>query len=323
VDPATRRDAEERDHSLTKPPKPPAHVRLSTLALAIAALIVIQGASAVVPADAATLTVRLAIPIDSDSPAPWSEAISGSPFVGMIILNPASGPGEAANATYARLVEEAQGRGISVLGYVYTQWADGNVSVPQAEEWIDQYYAWYHVDGIMLDEASDSCASAPFGFYETLYNYIKAEPGPAIVMLNPGEATGECYAAVSDVLLTFEDNYSSYLGGYVGSDWTAGTAPRHFFHIVFGVPSVSDMQDVVSLAVTRGAGWIYVTDLDDSNGNPYSALPSYFAQEVAYVGHLDYHHRTGPEETPMLLLLGLTAASSVAVVVGGKKRAAD
>jgi hypothetical protein len=286
-------------------------------------LLVAQSASGASPPQSPSQTVRLAIPIDSsdaNASAIWGEAIAGAPAVGIIILNPSSGPGASVDAEYARLSAEAQARGINVLGYVYTEWANGSVSVQQAEEWIDEYYSWYHVDGIMLDEANDTCNAQPLGFYTTLYNYVKAKPGPSIVLLNPGEATGECYAAISDLLLTFENDYANYSAGYVGASWTASFPPSHFFHIVLGVPTVADMQHAITAAVERGAGWVYVTNLDDAKGkNPYNSLPSYFGQELEYVGGVP-QARTDQAPTAIMLILGLTAAGSVAVVVGGRRK---
>jgi Spherulation-specific family 4 len=282
-----------------------------------------QGVSAGTPSHATTPSVRLAIPIDASDPETWFEAIAGAPLVGLIILNPSNGPGDGPDPSYARLVAGAQASGIIVLGYVYTQWANGNVSVSKAEGMIDAYHAWYHVDGIMLDEANDTCGLAPLSFYTTLYQYIKAEPGPAVVLLNPGKTTGECYAPISEILLTFEDDYSRYVTGYVGSAWTVDFSPSHFFHIVFDVPTVADMEAAISIAVARGAGWVYVTDLDNSNGNPYSALPTYFDQELAYVGGMDYHAPKYPSAIPVALILGLTAAGSALVVLRQRTRVPD
>lgn len=306
---------------MRKPLKPGLPVRLTSLILVFGIFLAMQSTPAAEASHFLSPTVRLAVPIDADSPAVWSKAIAGAPSVGIIILNLANGPGQEVEATYARLVGEAQAHGISVLGYVYTRWADGNVSIQQAEAWIDHYYSWYHVDGIMLDEANNTCDAVPLHFYETLYNYVKAEPGPTTVMLNPGVATGECYGAISDVLLTFENDYLAYAVGYVSSSWTAGFPASHFFHVVFDVPTVADMQSAVSTAVLRGAGWVYVTNLNDSNGNPYSTLPGYFGQELAYVELL--HHQVHANQTtmPIALILGLTAAGSAVVLVRGKKTA--
>jgi hypothetical protein len=305
---------------LKKQSKPGLSVRHAALVVVVSVALAMNAASTSSSPRPFSPEIKLAIPIDADSPATWSRAIAAAPSVGIIILNPANGPGGGPNATYARLVGEAQASGISVLGYVYTQWADGAVSVGQAERWVDQYYSWYHVDGVMLDEANDTCDPAPLNFYRQLYDYVKAEPGPGTVLLNPGDAAGECYAAVSDVMLTFEGDFATYSDGYVASNWTSGFPPSRFFHIVFQVPSVADMENVVSTAMERGAAWVYVTNLNDSSGNPYSSLPVYFGQEVGYVESLDDQTHAGQATMPVALILGLTAAGSAAVVVGARKK---
>jgi len=309
-----------------KPLKPGLSCRLGFLAFVALAALVTQSVSAANPPGGMSPAVRLAIPIDVDAPGVWAQAIAGAPSVGIIILNPMNGPGERAETTYTKLVGEAQAKGIVVLGYVFTQWANGNVSVQQAEKSIDQYYAGYHMDGIMLDAANNSCDSAPLQFYSALYSHVKARSVSGIVMLNPGQATGECYAAISDVLLTFENDYASYLGKYVGEDWTAKYPESHFFHIVFDVPTAAEMRVVVSLASSRGAGWLYVTNLDNSKGNPYSSLPSYFNQMLAYLGQPDdppSPYSTTVPIIPVMLILGLTVAGSLFVVVGRRKKVAD
>ena len=291
--------------------------RLEILALLI--VLILQA----VPTDDAVglpLLTRLAIPIDSSSASVWSEAMSGAPAVGIIILNPANGPGNGSDPGVAQLVARAQGKGISVLGYVYTEWADGNVSLQQAEGWIDHYYAWYHVDGIMLDEANDTCGPAAFGFYQALYAYVKSKPSPATVMLNPGKATGECYAGVSDVLLTFEDSYGVYLSDYHQNSWTTSFPPGHFFHIVLGVSTAVEMESVVITAIDRGAGWVFVTDLNVSSGNPYGSLPPYFDREVAYLSDGNSAVGTSSSMLPAIVILGATASASALVVIRSRKK---
>ena len=95
------------------------------LFLAVLTLLAVQGVCATNPAHGGSPAVRIAVPIDTDSPGAWSEAMQGAPSVGIIILNPSNGPGQGASANYAHLVTESQGRGISVLGYVFTEWASG------------------------------------------------------------------------------------------------------------------------------------------------------------------------------------------------------
>jgi hypothetical protein len=238
------------------------------------------------PANASTVTydaLHVDVPLYSDSVSVWLSAIGGSAATATIFLNPSDGPGNSLKPTYLPLVKEAQWRGIRVLGYVDTMWAKGAVSVSQAEAAVDKYYSWYGVDGIMFDQVTDSCAAAPVSFYTELYNFVKQKPGADIVVLNPGTFVGECYAKISDVLITFEDTYANYLA-YQQPEWVQYYPGSHFLHIILAVPTAPDMQNAIRLAMSRNVNGVYVTDKGANGTNPYSSLPSYFDAEVSYLG---------------------------------------
>ncbi|TLX98161.1 MAG: hypothetical protein E6K96_01275 [Thaumarchaeota archaeon] len=258
------------------------------------------------------MKVRIGIPLNADDPSDWNQAIGESPAVGIIVLNPSNGPGDSRNPEYASRSQQAQARGIRILGYVHTSYANGTVKLETAKTWIDEYYDWYHVDGILLDEANATCRQSAFGYYQSLYQHIKAEPGLALVVLNPGNPTGECYAAISDVIVTFENDYANYEDNYAGANWTFMYPSSHFFHIVLNVPP-DRMHDVISQAISRGAGWVYVTDLGEQTKNPYVTLPSYFDSEAEDVL---LRNPTLPSSSlnyvPGVLLLGVVAAAVLA-----------
>jgi len=245
-------------------------VAISTLAFA-------PSASAVTPSG-----IQIEVPLFSNPVTDWSTVVLASPAIGFIVFNPSSGPGGAPNLAYQSLIAAVRAEGIHVLGYVPTAWARGNVSNAQAEAWVKEYYSWYGVDGIMFDEVNDTCASGPVGYYTALYNFVKQQAGSDIVVLNPGTATGECYAAISDVLITFEDTYTNYLQ-YDAPAWVRTFPGSHFCNVIFDTPA-ADMKNAVNLAVSRNADRVYVTDTGANGTDPYSSLPSYFGLEVAYVG---------------------------------------
>ena len=258
------------------------------------------------------MKVRIGIPLNADDPSDWNQAIGESPAVGIIVLNPSNGPGDSRNPEYASRSQQAQARDVRILGYVHTSYANGTVKLGTAKTWIDEYYDRYHVDGILLDEANATCRQSAFGYYQSLYQHIKAEPGLALVVLNPGNPTGECYAAISDVIVTFENDYANYEDNYAGANWTFMYPSSHFFHIVLNVPP-DRMHDVISQAISRGAGWVYVTDLGEQTKNPYVTLPSYFNSEAEDVL---LRNPTLPSSdlnyVPGVLLLGVVAAAVLA-----------
>ena len=258
------------------------------------------------------MKVRIGIPLNADNPSDWNRAIGESPAVGMIVLNPFNGPGDSRNPDYASRSQQAQERGIRIVGYVHTSYANGSVKLETAKTWIDEYYDWYHVDGILLDEANATCYQSAFHYYQSLYQHIKAKPGIALVVLNPGNPTGECYATISDVIVTFENDYANYETNYAGANWTSGYPSNHFFHIVLNVPS-GRMHDVISQAISRGADWVYMTDLGEQTRNPYGTLPSYFSSEAEDVLLRNPAlPSSGPNYLPGVLIIGVVAGAALA-----------
>jgi hypothetical protein len=254
----------------------------SSSALLLACLVAISTLAPAPSASAVTPSrIQVEVPLYSDPVSAWSTVVLASPAVGIVVFNPSSGPGIAPELAYQPLIALAQAAGIHVLGYVPTSWAKGTVSVAQAEAWVKDYYSWYGVDGILFDEVNDSCASAPVGYYSALYNFVKQQNGADTVALNPGTAVGECYAAISDVLITFEGTYADYLH-YQTPGWVRAYPASRFLNVIFDTPA-ADMKNAINLAVSRNAARVYVTDAGANGTDPYSSLPSYFGLEVSYV----------------------------------------
>jgi len=251
-------------------------------ALILAFLVAISTLPPAPAASAATPSgIQIDVPLYSDPATAWPAVVRASPAIGFVVFNPSSGPGSARQLVYQSLIALAKELGISVVGDVPTSWAKGAVSIAQAEAWVKDYYSWYGVDGILFDEVSGSCAPGPVGYYTTLYNFVKQQPGADVVVLNPGTATGKCYAAISDVLITFEGTYADYLL-YEVPDWVTAYPGSRFLNVIFDTPA-ADMKKVVDLATSRNADRVYVTDMGAKGADPYSSLPSYFDLEVSYV----------------------------------------
>jgi len=251
-------------------------------ALVLASFVALSAIGSAPAASAApSHRIQIDVPLYSDPASAWSTVTKAGPAIDMIVFNPSSGPGDSPLPIYQSLLTLAQAEGISVIGYVPTAWAGGAVSIAQAEAWITEYYSWYGVDGILLDETNDTCASAPLNYYTTLYNFVKQQAGADLVVLNPGTVTGDCYAKISDILVTFEDTYANYLQ-YQPPGWMASYPGSHFLNIILDTPA-ADVENAIDLAVSRGAYRVYVTDMGANGTDPYSSLPSYFGFEVSYV----------------------------------------
>jgi hypothetical protein len=212
----------------------------------------------------------------------WYQMEAAFPTVGLAIINPNSGPGDAINQDYVHQVVRSQAAGLTVMGYTHTSYGTRDQSQVLSE--IDKYYDWYKVDGIFLDEVSTDCNYAD-SYYKGLYDYIKAKTSVKgqLVVLNPGTRTRECYLSVGDILLTFEDTFLVYRQITWPPGWEANYPTDRFWHLVIRAGTTEDMKDAVSLSKQRHAGWVYVTP--DRGPNPWDTLPSepYWSEELTAV----------------------------------------
>ena len=210
----------------------------------------------------------------------WSQVDSAAPTLQLVVMNPASGPGPAYEQSYGSVVRTAQERGIAVLGYVDTNYGARGLSAVEAD--VNDYFNWYHVNGIFFDRASTDCALAiaPRSYYATLHAYVKAKGGAARTILNPGKQTNECFLSDADALLTFEGSDAQYVNSYSAPAWVAKYSPSHFWHVIYAASGASAMARAVQLSKQRGAGYVYVTP--DALPSPYDSLPTghYWSAEL-------------------------------------------
>jgi Spherulation-specific family 4 len=210
----------------------------------------------------------------------WTQMDQSSPRLKIAVMNPNSGPGYSPDPNYVSAVRAAQAAGITVVGYVYTDYGSRSLSAVESD--ITSYYNWYDVNGILLDQASTNCYYS--SYYAALNSFVKAKGGTARTILNPGTQTSQCYVSDADILLTFEGSDWTYVNSYSAPSWVTRYSASHFWHIVYATPSDSAMTQAVSLSKQRGAGYVYVTP--DTLPNPYDTLPAglYWSGELSTIG---------------------------------------
>ena len=252
------------------------------------------------------LNQQLAVPSYADpsaSQGTWEQLTSStSGRVGFAVANVYNGPTAQAVSAWTSAIRQAHQGGIKVIGYVDTGYlGETTVGHPeglatrsgltglaawtaQAQADVASWYQHYGSDlaGVFFDQVPDRCGSpaAPTLYsdaYSTLGNEVKrAHPG-ALTVLNPGTAVPRCFEDSADVLVTFEGTYAAYMGatsshdGYRPLSWVP-TDPQRVCHLVYGAPSLAEMQQVMEVSKSRHAGYVYVTD--DASRNPYKALPA-------------------------------------------------
>ncbi|HEY2775062.1 MAG TPA: spherulation-specific family 4 protein [Candidatus Binatia bacterium] len=207
----------------------------------------------------------------------WTQMEHAVPTVSFAVMNPANGAGPMPDSNYTSQIAHTRAAGIKVLGYVYSSYATRDPALLKTD--IDNYYAWYGVDGIFIDEADDTCANEPY--YADLDTYVKAKGGLGLTVINPGNPTLECYAAAADIILDFEGSWAQYQT-WMPTGWESGYDSSRFWHLIYAT-SEADVPQAVLLSQQRNAGFVYVTT--DQLPNPWDTLPSptYWSTELSYV----------------------------------------
>jgi len=226
------------------------------------------------------------------------------------IMNPNNGPAASPNADYSRAVTALRNAGGLVIGYAYTTYTLRAIAEVKTD--IDRYHSFYTVDGFFVDEMTNDSDGAHLAYYEELYNYIKNKRPSYLVVGNPGINTSADYLLrpAVDALVTFENN-AGY-AQYVPDPWTQTQPAISFSHLCYAIASPATMTNYVQLAVTRNAGYIYVTD--DSGSNPWDSLPAYWDPEVGFVEQLN---RVAASNRPPVLSISLQSNSAARVEVTG------
>jgi hypothetical protein len=253
---------------------------LAPVAMAGAAAAPAQAAQAV-PAratqGAAAACQHTFVPAYAWSSAFWDGAIDSHPAPAVIILDITGvGAGTAPEPHFQALVDKAHAAGIDILGYSSTEY--GQRPAAQVEADVRNYLAWYHVNGMFLDLTASG--TGELGYYQNLASYIHATIPQSRIWLNPGDFPAQGYMSVGDVVMVFEGSYAGYRQLQVPG-WVSRYDPSRFVNVVYATAG-SDLASAVSLAASRRAGYLFVTNLPASP-NPYGALPSYWSQEVAAV----------------------------------------
>jgi Spherulation-specific family 4 len=251
---------------------------------------------------------KMVVPMYTNPTALWPSISSAGPAVGVVILNPAVAQRFNYSAVLASFVETAQASGLEVLGYVPTDYDNGVVPLSYAETLMSDYASWYHVDGFFVDEVNTTCLATPLAYYTSISQFAKQQSGSDIVAMNLGGDAGSCYMNLANIFVTFENTYSAYLTASPPS-WAAGLPSSDFMNIVYDTPSVAAMQNTINLAVAMNVGLVYVTDLG-SSGNPYSGLPTFMAQEAAYLDSLATVQAQPVQTTSTLSISALNSAGT-------------
>ncbi|HWZ51146.1 MAG TPA: spherulation-specific family 4 protein [Granulicella sp.] len=233
---------------------------------------------------AARAQTRLAVPsYQPPGGTVWNGwAASGPASVGIMVANLTNGDDQNYHEWVSNAIDKARLKGVYVLGYVYTSYGTRDPKLVRAS--IDALYQNYLIDGIFFDEAPTDCNVAntyqptSFLYYQELTNYVRQkQAGARLTVLNPGTySPSDCWMSITNILMNWENaGLSTYQTGYVDYPWVHQYPAERFWHVLLGV-APSDLNTALSLAKSRNAGWVY---LSDSANNGYNQLPVYWSAE--------------------------------------------
>jgi Spherulation-specific family 4 len=264
-------------------------VRVFTISVVAAALLL--GPAGVAEAASPAVCERL-VP-SAYGPSVWAGAESSKPVPADVIANwgqgydaAGGGPGLSKNPTDRATIRRARARGIHVLGYVWTDYANNAQQMP-VKSWMTpaplgavekeaiEWYQWYGVTRLFFDGSTTGTDDGQLGYYRTLYRYVHSHIPGAQVWINPGwYPPSAAYMSATDVLMDFESSYDT-LAANPPPRWVYNYPARRFANAV-QLPDSQSSSLAAALALTRAdhVGQIYIADQQS-----YSALPGYWTAE--------------------------------------------
>jgi hypothetical protein len=239
----------------------------------------------------------------------WGQLTTAAQRVPLVaIANIFNGPGSATpRADYIQAMQSVRNAGGQVIGYVYSQYGSRDPDIVKAD--MQRWHQLYPLDGFFVDEMANAPNTGLFDYYAGLVAYARSLKPTYQVIGNPGTNTEEAYRVrdTADVLTIFEGS-ASYTN-FVPAAWTQKYPTWQFAHLLYGINGADAMRTNLDLAISRRAGFIYITD--DVLPNPWDRLPAYWAEEVNAV---ESANRAGARQTLTNLTIKATNQSNSATI---------
>ena len=218
----------------------------------------------------------------------WNRIFRAADKVPMtVIINPSSGPGEAAEPSYLEVIRRARSAHITTVGYVNTQYAKRPEDEVRAD--IEKWGRFYpEIGGIFLDAQAPGVEKLEY--YRALRALIGTRFDRGLAVTNPGSVCSEAYFSrpATDTACVFEfpEKFDQFHLPPWGTLYRAGS----FAALPYGVEGEDQMREYLSQAARTNLGYVYVTDAKGTN--PWGRLPRYWEAEVAAA------HRVNQRQAP-------------------------
>jgi hypothetical protein len=212
----------------------------------------------------------------------WQRLIDAASKVEIVaIANPSSGPGSEPNFDYTTIFTEARGQGITLIGYVSTQYAKRPIA--EIKHDIDTWVEFYpQIRGFFFDQQSPEGRHAKY--YADLGAYARQILRDPLVITNPGVPCDEAYLAqaISNVTCVFV-NYEGFDQFELPAAFDV-YEPARFAALPYNISNVETMCTAVKDAIIKRIGYLYISDAKPPN--QWGKLPSYWQEEVEAVSRV-------------------------------------
>lgn len=187
----------------------------------------------------------------------------------LAVINPATGPGDAASAAHLEGIARLCDAGVKVIGYVPTAYGARDEADVRSD--IDRWKSFYpRATGVFFDQQVRRSGSEDY--YRRLAGYARSV-GLDYSIGNPGTNPAASYVGVVDTILVYESPGMPALGTL--ARWQQGYPRQNFGVIPYG--TAFDAAYVKSVAAY--VGYIYLTD--SQGPNPWDSVPQFFGDLLA------------------------------------------
>lgn len=208
--------------------------------------------------------------------AHWQRLFDAAAKVDLVaVVNPDTGPGPVRNPDYAALIAEAADRGVKLIGYVTTHYADRLPSEVKAD--VDTWVRHYpRIAGFFFDQQPPDARQA--SYMADIAAYARGKLKDPLIISNPGALCDESYLSRRgpDTVSVFDN--SDGFGSFQLPAHLKEYDPSRYAAVVYQVADAAAMREMVKDAIIKRIGWIYITD--GKLPNPWGQLPSYWEAEV-------------------------------------------
>ncbi|MEE1755162.1 spherulation-specific family 4 protein [Streptomyces sp. SP18CS02] len=173
-------------------------------------------------------------------PAEWDAIIGSASRIHAVVLNPASGAGDAPDPAFQAVAARLRDAGTRILGYADTGY--GRRAHADVVRDMTRHRDWYGADGAFFDQVPTGPEF--LGHYRRLGVAARAA-GAATLVLNHGAHPHPAYAALAELLVTFEGPWETY------RDLDLPVAD-HYCHLVYAAPASARLSTRVRCAVPGG-----------------------------------------------------------------------